>query len=90
MHPPIGSEINPFSDRWLEARGFQTEPQAAGPGGGKRPKREKKNKQSLHWSKKKNTKWNKTKTEAIGWLQVSSPSKVSSSLDVCVCMWLRH
>lgn len=41
IHPPIGSEINPFSDRWLVARGFQTEPQAAGPGGGKKPKRKK-------------------------------------------------
>ena len=38
IHPPIGSEINPFSDRWLGASGFQTEPQAAGPGGGNNPK----------------------------------------------------
>lgn len=34
-NPSIGSELNPFSDRWLVARRFQTEPQSAGPAGGK-------------------------------------------------------
>lgn len=37
IHPPFGSEMNPFSDRWLVARGLQTKPQAAGPGGGNNP-----------------------------------------------------
>lgn len=35
-HPsihPLGSEINPFSDRWLVARRLQSEPHAARPGG---------------------------------------------------------
>lgn len=38
IHPPIGSEMNPFSDCWLVARGFQTEPGPAGLEGGKKLK----------------------------------------------------
>lgn len=99
IHPsihPSGSEINPFSDRWLVSRGFQTEPQAAGPGGGNNPKIKNKNKITpLPQSTKKNTKWNKTRTEAIGSIEAIGGCGLahlheSHPLSGCLCVsvWL--
>lgn len=94
IHPPIGSEINPFSDCWLVARGFQTKPQAAGPGGGKKPKRKKKTKKLNPTTDQRKRIQSETKQKLrllglsrwLAHLQVSHPLWMS----VCEYVTFRH
>lgn len=88
IHPPIGSEINPFSDRRLVASGLSNRASGCWPWRGQQSGKKKKKSPPLPWSMQKDTKWNKTKTEAIGSIEAHLHESHPLSGCLCVSVWL--
>lgn len=91
IHPPIGSEINPFSDRWLVARGLQTEASGCWPWRGQQSKKKRKSPPSPDQCKIIQNE-TKQKLRLLGLLRLlvavdeHTFMSLILSLDVCVCV----